>query len=407
MVTEQEIRKKYEELAPLMDERMRRHWTGIVADVLGAGGITLVSRATGMSRTTIRAGRDELRAAARAVDIVRVRRAGGGRPRLEKTDPNLVATLESIIEPATRGDPESPLRWTSRSTRKLAKAMQDQGKPISPQKIGQLLFALGYRVHATPKMFEGTEHPECGEQFEFINDRVEVYQARSAPVISVDMKKQQFIRDIKGSGPGLQATGEFTPVRVPDFNDPDLDKSLPDFYSLGRKEGWVNVSLDHDASEFTVESIARWWSQIGRKIYEHATELLIITDAGGGSGYRSRPFKTELQRFANRTGLTIGVSHFPPGSSKWSKVEHHLCCHFIEHWRGHPLVDHQTAVQLIGATRTTAGVRTKVKLDHRLHSTEIKGTDAELQDVNLLREDFYGDWNYTISAIASARHQQL
>lgn len=398
MTTEADVRRKYEALSPLMDERMRRCWAGIEADVLGEGGIAIVERATGMSRTTIRAGRDEVRAGLDDAAVVQVRRTGGGRPRLEALDPELLTALESLVDPVTRGDPMSPLRWTSKSTRKLASELTDQGKPISPQKVGQLLFTLGYRLNATQKTLEGTAHPDRNEQFEFINARVEAYQARQAPVISVDTKKKELVGEFKNAGREWQPIGDPVPVRVHDFLDPELGKVIPyGVYDLARNEGWVNVGIDHDTPEFAVASIARWWSQMGRKVYEKATELLITADAGGSNGYRSRLFKAELQKFADRSGLTIGVSHFPPGTSKWNKIEHRLFCHITENWRGRPLVDHETVVQLIGATRTTTGLQVKAKLDRRSYPIGIKVTDAELRELNLIEEDFHGDWNYTIA----------
>ena len=380
-----------------MDERMRRCWAGVEADAIGEGGIAMVERATGMSRTTIRAGRDEVRAGVENMDVVQVRRSGGGRPRLEEQDPGLMTDLESLVDPVTRGDPESPLRWTSKSTRKLASELTERGRPISPQKVGQLLFDLGYRLNAVQKTLEGTDHPDRNEQFECINDRVEAYQARNAPVISVDTKKKELVGDFKNAGREWQPLGEPVPARVHDFIDPDLGKVIPyGIYDLGRNEGWVNVGIDHDTPEFAVASIARWWSQMGSKVYPNASELLITADAGGSNGYRSRLFKTELQKFADRTGLTIGVSHFPPGTSKWNKIEHRMFCHITENWRGRPLLDHETVVQLIGATRTTTGLRVKAKLDKRSYPIGIKVTDAQLRDINLFEEDFHGDWNYSI-----------
>jgi hypothetical protein len=392
------VRKKYEALSPLMDERMRRCWAGIEAELLGEGGIAIVERATGMSRTTIRAGRDELRGGIDNAAVVEVRRPGGGRPRLEELNPGLITDLESLVEPVTRGDPESPLRWTTKSTRKLAADLTARGTPISPQKVGELLFLMGYRLQAVQKTREGTEHPDRNAQFEFINDRVEAYQARSAPVISVDTKKKELVGDFANKGREWQPTGEPVPVRVHDFIDKDLGKVIPyGVYDVARNEGWVNVGVDHDTPEFAVASIARWWTQMGRKVYEKATELLITADAGGSNAYRSRVFKTELQTFADRTGLTIGVSHFPPGTSKWNKIEHRMFCHITENWRGRPLVDHETVVQLIGATRTTTGLRVRAKLDERAFPKGVEVTDEELAEINLVKEAFHGEWNYTIA----------
>jgi hypothetical protein len=289
------------------------------------------------------------------------------------------------------------LRWTSKSTRKLASELTQRGKAISPQKVGQLLFTLGYRLNAAQKTLEGTDHPDRNAQFEFINDRVQAYQARNAPVISVDTKKKELVGDFKNGGREWQPMGEPVPVRVHDFIDPDLGKAIPyGIYDLGRNEGWVNVGIDHDTPEFAVASISRWWSQMGRKVYPQASELLITADAGGSNGYRSRLFKIELQKFADRTGLTIGISHFPPGTSKWNKIEHRMFSHITENWRGRPLVDHETIVQLIGATRTTTGLHIQAKLDRRSYPTGIKVSDAEMNEVNLFEETFHGDWNYTI-----------
>jgi hypothetical protein len=398
VTTEDVVRKKYEALSPLMDERMRRCWAGIEAESLGEGGITIVERATGMSRTTIRAGRDELRGGIDNAGVVQVRRPGGGRPRLEELNPGLITDLESLVEPVTRGDPESPLRWTAKSTRKLAAELTELGTPISPQKVGELLFLMGYRLQAVQKTREGTEHPDRNAQFEFINDRAEAYQARNAPVISVDTKKKELVGDFANAGREWQPIGEPVPVRVHDFIDKDLGKVIPyGVYDLARNEGWVNVGIDHDTPEFAVASIKRWWSQMGRKVYEKATELLITADAGGSNAYRSRVFKTELQAFADQTGLTIGVSHFPPGTSKWNKIEHRMFCHITENWRGRPLVDHETVVQLIGATRTSTGLRIKAKLDERSFPKGVEVTDEELAEVNLIREAFHGEWNYTIA----------
>lgn len=381
-----------------MDERMRRCWAGIEAESLGDGGIAIVERATGMSRTTIRAGRDELRGGIENAAVVQVRRPGGGRPRLEELNPGLITDLESLVEPMTLGDPESPLRWTTKSTRKLAAELTERGTPISPQKVGELLFLMGYRLQAVQKTREGTEHPDRNAQFEFINDRVEAYQARDAPVISVDTKKKELVGDFANKGREWQPMSEPVPVRVHDFIDKDLGKVIPyGVYDLARNEGWVNVGIDHDTPEFAVASIARWWSQMGRKVYEKATELLITADAGGSNAYRSRVFKTELQEFADRTGLTIGVSHFPPGTSKWNKIEHRMFCHITENWRGRPLVDHETIVQLIGATRTTTGLRVRAKLDERAFPKGVEVTDEELAEVNLIRNAFHGEWNYTIA----------
>jgi hypothetical protein len=395
--TEAEIRLKYLALSPVLDERLRRLWAGSEAEAYGTGGIAVVERATGMSRTTIRAGRDELRAGVSPEDVVAVRKEGAGRPRLEEQDPELAVALESLVDPVTRGDPMSPLRWTSKSTRKLAEELTDQGHRVSPQKVGQMLHELGYSLQATSKKVEGAQHPDRNAQFEFINDRVDGYHASGSPVISVDTKKKELVGDFRNAGREWQPEGEPVPVRVHDFIDPELGKAIPyGVYDLAKNVGWVSVGIDHDTPEFAVESIASWWRYMGRKAYPDATQLLITADGGGSNGYRSRLWKAELQRLADRTGLIIGVSHFPPGTSKWNKIEHRLFCHITENWRGRPLVDHETIVQLIGATRTSAGLQVKAKLDERLYETGIKVSDTEMEQLRLVEDRFHGEWNYTI-----------
>jgi hypothetical protein len=394
---EHEIRSKFEALSPVLDERMTRLWAAAEADVLGVGGIATVERATGLSRTTIRAGRDELRAGATPEDVVNIRRAGGGRPSIEQTNPEIVGALEKLVDPVTRGDPESPLRWTSKSTRKLAEELGAQGFKISPQTVGQLLHANGYSLQSTNKTLEGTSHPDRNEQFEFINERVEAFQARGAPVISVDTKKKELVGEFKNAGAEWQPEGRPVPVRVHDFIDDSLGKAIPyGVYDISNNTGWVNVGIDHDTPEFAVRSIAQWWKCMGKRTYPDATEILITADAGGSNAARSRVWKSELQSFADRTGIAISVSHFPPGTSKWNKIEHRLFCHITENWRGRPLVDHETVVQLIGSVRTTTGLTVKAKLDTREYPIGIKITDEQMENLLITRNAFHGDWNYTI-----------
>jgi hypothetical protein len=391
------VRTKFVALSPVMDERLTRLWAGAEADALGDGGIAIVERATGLSRTTIRAGRDELRAGVSADDVVTVRRSGGGRPRIEEATPGMLEALETLVDPVTRGDPESPLRWTSKSTRKLATELAMQGYAVSPQKVGQLLNASGYSLQATQKTLEGTAHPDRNAQFEFINDQVDAFQARGAPVISVDTKKKELVGAFRHTGREWQPSGDPVPVRVHDFLDDVLGKVIPyGVYDLGRNTGWVSVGIDHDTPAFAVESIARWWRYMGRKTYPDARELLITADAGGSNSARARLWKVELQRFADRSGLAITVSHFPPGTSKWNKIEHRLFCHITENWRGRPLVDHETVVQLIGSVRPRTGLTVKAKLDTREYPLGIKVPNAEMDRLLLTRAVFHGDWNYTI-----------
>jgi hypothetical protein len=391
------IRTKFLSLKPVMDERLTRLWAGAEAEAIGEGGIAIVEQATGMSRTTIRVGRDELRAGVDPSDVVKVRRSGGGRPSIEETSPEIVPALEALVDPVTRGDPESPLRWTSKSTRKLADELEQQGYRVSPQKVGQLLYASGYSLQATHKTLEGASQPDRNEQFEFINARVDSFQARGAPVISVDTKKKELVGDFKNAGREWQPKGKPVPVRVHDFIDDALGKVIPyGVYDLARNTGWVNVGVDHDTPEFAVESIARWWRYMGKRVYPEVKELLITADGGGSNAARSRLWKAELQRFADRTGITISVSHFPPGTSKWNKIEHRLFCHITENWRGRPLVDHETIVQLIGSVRTTTGLTVKAKLDTRAYPIGVKVSDAEMDALLVTHEHFHGEWNYTV-----------
>jgi hypothetical protein len=399
MATEHEIKRKYEALCPLMNERMRRWWAAIEADALGKGGIAIVERATGMSRTTIRAGRDEFRAGIQNVEVVRVRRPGGGRPRLEERHPDLLAELESLMEPVTHGDYESPLRWTSRGVRQLAAELTDRGKRISAQKVGQLLNALGYRVNGMPKALEGGEHPDRKEQFEFIKARVEAYHARNAPVISVDMRRKEFFGGSQDAVDGRQLEGQQGSVLVHDLIDPDPGKMLSNgIHDMGHNKSRNGVGVDPGTVELAALSISRWWSQMGRKVYEKATELLIIIDGAGSHSGRSQVFKLELQKFADHIGLTIGVSCLPPGTSKWNKIEHRMACQVTEGWGDRMPVHHEIVVQLVGITRTTRELCVKAKLDRPGPiSNKVCVSDPELQEINLIEDEFYGGWNYTVA----------
>lgn len=390
------VRTKFELLKAVMDERLRRLWAGAEAEALGEGGIAIVEEATRMSRTTIRAGRDELRAGVDRLGVVNVRRAGAGRPPIVEKQPGIVEKLESLVDPVTRGDPESPLRWTSKSTRKLSAELLNHGYRASPQKVSELLQDSGYSLQATHKTLEGSSHPDRNEQFEFINASVDTFHERGAPVISVDTKKKELVGDFKNSGREWQPKGQPVPVRVHDFIG-ELGKAIPyGVYDIGLNTGWVNVGVDHDTPAFAVESIARWWEHMGRRVYPDATELLITADGGGSNSARARLWKLELQRFADRTGLAISVSHFPPGTSKWNKIEHRLFCHITENWRGRPLVDHETVVQLIGSVRTSTGLTVTATLDTRSYPAGIKVSDEEMDGLFILHETFHGEWNYTI-----------
>lgn len=397
MTTEDEIKRKFVALAPNMDERVTRLWAAAEATVLGHGGIAMVERATGLSRTTIRAGMVELRDGATQEDVVQVRRAGGGRPTIEQTSPGIIEALEALVDPVTRGDPMSPLRWTSKSTRKLAEELGASGYPISPQKVGELLRDCGYSLQATQKTLEGASHPDRNEQFEYINARVDAFHGRGSPVISVDTKKKELVGPYTNAGKEWQPSGQPVPVNTYDFIDPTLGKAIPyGVYDLARNEAWVSVGIDHDTPEYAVRSVAEWWKRMGRRAYAGATELLITADGGGSNGSRCRLWKLELQAFADRTGLTISVCHFPPGTSKWNKIEHRLFCHITENWRGRPLVDHETIVQTIGSVRTATGLVVKAALDTREYEKGIRVTDAEMEEILLTKATFHGEWNYTI-----------
>jgi transposase len=397
MTREAEICTKFQALSPAMDERLRRLWAGAEAEVYGVGGLSAVARATGMSRNTVRAGRDEIRAGITAEPGYETRRPGGGRPRLEDVEPELLTALESLVDPVTRGDPESPLRWTSKSTRRLGEELGNMGYQVSPQKVGQLLSQLGYSLQATHKTTEGKQHPDRNAQFEFINQRVDEFQARGAPVISVDTKKKEIVGDFKNVGREWQPKGEPVPVRVHDFIDQDLGKVVPyGVYDIATNTGWINVGVDHDTPAFAVGSIEQWWYRMGAKNYAGVRDLLITADSGGSNSSRSRVWKASLQEFADRTGLTIHVCHFPPGTSKWNKIEHRLFCHITENWRGRPLVDHETIVNLIGSTRTAAGLRVEARLDKGEYPLGVKVGKEEMDGLSLVRDPFHGEWNYVL-----------
>jgi DNA-binding phage protein len=391
------IKKRFESIEPFLDERMRRLLAAAEAAALGRGGITKVSRATGVSRPTIAAGLEEL-ADPSLVDTKRVRRAGGGRKRTVDKDLTLVQDLESLIEPTTRGDPESPLRWTSKSVRKLARELNGMGHQVSHRLVAELLHELDYSLQANRKTKEGDSHPDRDVQFEHINAQVKTFQAAGQPAISVDTKKKELVGDFKNGGREWQPQGEPEKVRVHDFLIPELGKVAPyGIYDMTHNLGWVNVGIDHDTATFAVESIRRWWYSMGQPLYPEARQLLITADGGGSNGYRLRLWKVELQKLADETGLSITVCHLPPGTSKWNKIEHRLFSYISQNWRGKPLVSYEVIVNLIAATTTTTGLRVHSELDTRLYPKGVKVSDAELAQVNIERDDFHGEWNYTIS----------
>jgi hypothetical protein len=396
------IRRKFELLDPVLDERARRLWAGAEALALGYGGITLVARATGLARATISDGCRELRGEApaplpAAAPQGRIRRPGGGRKSLTEHDPALVAALDALVDPLARGDPESPLRWTTKSTYQLAAALRAQGHPIGPWKVGQLLRDLGYALQGTRKTKEGKQHPDRDAQFEQINQTASDFQARGQPVVSVDTKKKELVGDFAHGGREWQASGCPEEVRVHDFPDKELGKAIPyGVYDLAANQGWVSVGVDHDTAAFAVATLRQWWEQMGKGQYPAATELLITADGGGSNGSRVGRWKVELQAFADATELTVTVCHFPPGTSKWNKIEHRMFSEITKNWRGRPLTSHETIVSLIGETRTATGLQVRAALDENAYPTGRKVTKEQLASLQLQPAAFHGEWNYTL-----------
>ena len=397
MVNESEIGTRFQLLAPFLNERTRRLAVAAEAATVGRGGISLVSRATGVSRRAIRAGLDQLRSPETAANH-RIRRAGGGRHKTVATDTTLQSDLERLIDPVTRGDPESPLRWTCKRVRKLAEELRGMGHATSRRRVAELLHGLGYSLQANRKTFEGKSHPDRNAQFEHINAKVQAALKAGEPVISVDAKKKELVGDFKNAGREWQPEGQPEPVRVYDFVIPELGRDTPyGIYDMARNSGWVNVGTDRDTAAFAVASIRRWWDSMGRADYPRAERLLITADGGGSNGSRVRLWKLELQRLADETGLEIAVCHFPPGTSKWNKIEHRLFSFISQNWRGRPLVSHETIVNLIAATTTKTGLKVTCELDQRDYPSGVKVSKEEMEKINVRRDAFHGEWNYTIS----------
>ncbi|MDR3714440.1 MAG: ISAzo13 family transposase [Puia sp.] len=396
------ITKRFKLLAPLLDERQLRLYVAAEALVLGHGGISLISQATGISRPTITIGCKELlepnaTEATPSAATGRVRKPGGGRKRTIDLDETLRSDLESLIEPVTRGDPESPLRWTSKSVRKLADELQKMGHKTSHRMVADLLRDMGYSLQANRKTLEGSAHPDRNAQFEYIYEKVKEFQSCGHPVISVDTKKKELVGDFKNGGRELRPKGDPEKVRVHDFEIRELGKVAPyGVYDQTLNAGWVNVGTDHDTAAFAVESIRRWWSTMGQEAYPDATRLLITADGGGSNGSRVRLWKTELQRLATETGLVVSVCHLPPGTSKWNKIEHRLFSYISQNWRGKPLVSHEVIVNLIASTTTRSGLTVRCGIDTNMYPKGIKITDEELLQVNIIRDEFHGEWNYEI-----------
>ena len=390
--------ERYALLSVHLDERGRRLLVAAEALVLGHGGITAVALETGVSRPTITAGIRELEGQSSSpVPDDRVRREGGGRKSIVQNNPEILTALDRLVDPVTRGDPESPLRWTCKSLRKLADELVRLGFSVSYRVVGDLLEELGYSLQANAKTNEGRTHPDREAQFSLINAKVEAFQADGQPAISVDTKKKELVGDFKNAGREIQPKGEPEAVRVHDFLDPALGKVSPyGIYDIANNAGWVSVGIDHDTAAFAVRSIESWWTSMGQLAYPNADRLLITADGGGSNGYRLRLWKTQLQEFADRSGLALSVSHLPPGTSKWNKIEHRLFSFISQNWLGKPLISHEVIVSLIAPVTTRAGLTVKCQLDTNKYPTGTVVTDEELSAVNIERDDFHGEWNYTI-----------
>jgi hypothetical protein len=397
MIDIDDICDRYQRSEPFLDERSRRLFTANEALAHGFGGVTAVAAATGVARSTINRGIKELRSGQNPIGS-RVRRRGGGRKSAVAHQPGLPAALEGLIEDAIRGDPCSPLRWVSRSLRHLVKALSGQGFQASQRVVANLLRDLKYSCQANRKTREGGNHPDRDAQFAHINTTVKAAIAAGQPAISVDTKKKELVGDFKNGGRELRPQGQPEDVRVHDFKIPELGKAAPyGVYDIAANHGWVSVGVDADTAAFAVESIRRWWQKLGHGRYPDAKKLTITADCGGSNGSKVRLWKRELQRFANETNLSITVTHLPPGTSKWNKIEHRLFAFITQNWRGKPLVSHEVIVQLIGATKTETGLEVRCEIDGNLYPRGIHVTDQEMQAINLTRAEFHGEWNYTIA----------
>jgi AcrR family transcriptional regulator len=395
MREESRLLQKYATVLPYLNERQRRLVAAADAQMLGYGGIARVARASGLNRSTLHRGFKDL--AEPALPAERVRQVGGGRKRVREQTPAIMQELEQLVDPLTRGDPQSPLRWTCKSTRQLARTLTARGYGVSYRVVGELLRELGYSLQANAKTLEGASHPDRNAQFEYLNAQVQTYLAKRWPVISVDAKKKELVGQYHNGGREWQPQGQPEQVNVHDFPDPQLGKAIPyGIDDVGRNLGWVNVGCDHDTASFAVESIRRWWIHMGRTLYKKAKPLLICADSGGSNGYRVRLWKVELQKLADTLGVVVTVCHLPPGTSKWNKIEHRLFSHISLNWRGRPLVSHEVIVALIGATTTQTGLRVEAQLDRQTYPTRVEVSDEQLARVRLCPHQFHGEWNYSI-----------
>jgi hypothetical protein len=405
----EQIGAMYAEVRAVLDERQRRLVLGAAARRLGRGGIKKVAALVGVDPETVRRGVREV--AAGPVADGRVRAAGAGRPPVTATLPGVGEALEALVEPVTRGDPESPLRWTNKSTQKLADELTGRGFSVGPRTVAKLLKTCGYRLQANAKVVEGRQHPDRDAQFEYVNDAAVAFLSAGDPVVSVDTKKRELVGDFKNAGREWAPSGEPVEVDVHDFPGDAVGVALPyGVYDMGANTGWVNVGTDHDTAVFAVESIRRWWRQVGADAYPKARRLLMTADGGGSNGARLRLWKAELARFADETGLAVTVLHLPPGTSKWNKVEHRLFSHITMNWRGRPLSSHEVVVQTIAATTTRAGLRVKAALDENTYPTGLRITDRQMRELmnrHITRHQFHGDWNYDVRPTADDDHEAL
>jgi len=403
MIDIEMIAKRYKKIKPLLDERTCRLWAGTESSTIGFGGIATVSKATGLSRNTIVRGQRELEDV-ESIKFKGVRRSGGGRKRATDKDPKLEGDLLELLEPVTRGDPESPLLWTCKSLRNLSSELKKQGHFVSYRVIGEILDKMGYSLQANRKTLEGSNNEDRDEQFNHINQQVIKFQRENQPVISVDTKKKELVGNFKNDGKEWKPKGKPDEVEIYDFPSQSVGKAIPyGIYDIGKNLGWVSVGIDHDTSTFAVESIRRWWYSMGQQIYPDAVKLLVTADGGGSNGSRVRLWKIEIQKFANETNMEISICHFPPGTSKWNKIEHRLFSHITQNWRGKPLISHEVIVNLIANTTTRTGLKVKCELDTNKYQKGTKISDKQFAKVNIKREEFHGEWNYVIYSNVTVR----
>ena len=393
------ISEKYATLEPVLDERARRLWAATEARAIGRGGVSRVSGATGLSRITIQAGLNELHSTLPdQADVTgRIRKPGGGRKPLTEHAPKLLLALENLVDPGSRGDPMSPLRWTCKSAAKLAAELGSKGYRASERSVNRLLHTLGYSLQSNRKTIEGGDHPDRDAQFQYLNRRVKAFQRLGQPVVSVDTKKKELVGQFRNGGREWRPERCPEEVKVHDFKDKDLGKAIPyGVYDQTTNAGWVCVGVDHDTAEFAVETLRRWWRKMGSRVYPEATKLLITADGGGSNGSRCRLWRVELQGLADEIGLRISVCHFPPGTSKWNKIEHRMFCHITVNWRGRPLVSREVVVNLIGHTTTKEGLSIRSELDANSYPLGREVTDGQMNGLSIKLDKFHGEWNYTI-----------